>query len=238
VKFFSGASESLANVRLLNDETVAPGDETWLQLRLRDAISLTQRDRFILRFPSPAQTIGGGLIINPHPQKRWKRFQKAIIADLQTRLEGTPSERIVQAADKEVPQKYVHLQKETGYNDDELNSAIEEALSDNKLIHLPDDTFWARSPYQAILGQIDSFINDYHRDFPLRLGIPREELRSRIGLKNALLTILLEVQEHIVSNNNLLKISSHEIRFSQKQEKAIEQLAQTKQSTTFIQRSE
>jgi selenocysteine-specific elongation factor len=83
------------------------------------------------------------------------------------------------------------------------------------------------------LGQIDSIINDYHRDFPLRLGIPREELRSRIGLKNALLTILLEVQEHIVSNNNLLKISSHEIRFSQKQEKAIEQLAQTMQSTPY-----
>lgn len=233
VKFFSGASETIANVRLLNDEAVSPGDKAWLQLRLRDAISLTQRDRFILRFPSPAQTIGGGLIVNPHPPKRWKRFQKTVISDLQTRLEGSPAERIVQAADKESPLKYVHLQKETGYSDDELHAAIEEALSENRLIHLSDDTFWATSRYQAILGQMDSIVQDYHRDFPLRLGISREELRSRLGLKNALLSILLEAQENIVSNGNLLKFASHEIQFTEKQEKAIEQLAQVMQSAPY-----
>lgn len=233
VKFFSGASESIANVRLLNDEALAAGDSGWLQLRLRDAIPLTQRDRFILRYPSPAQTIGGGLIVNPHPEKRWKRFQKTIIADLQTRLEGTPAERITQAADSEIPRKYVHLQQETGYSDTELDSAIEEALSDNRLIQLSDNTFWATSHYQAILGKIDNILQEYHRDFPLRLGIPREELRSRLGIKNALLTILLEVQENIVINGNLLKIASHEIQFTQKQEQAINQLIQAMQSTPY-----
>lgn len=233
VKFFSGASETIANVRLLNDETLAPGNEAWLQLRLRDAIPLTQRDRFILRFPSPAQTIGGGLIVNPHPPKRWKRFQKSVIDDLQTRLEGTPAERIVQAADKEIPQKVVHLQKETGYSDNELDSAIEEALSENRLIHLSDNTFWATTRYQAILEQIDNIVQDYHQAFSLRLGIPREELRSRLSIKNALLAILLEAQENIVANGNLLKIATHEIQFNQKQEKAIDQLAQAMQAAPY-----
>jgi selenocysteine-specific elongation factor len=234
VKFFSGASESIANVRLLNDEALAPGDSGWLQLRLRDAIPLTQRDRFILRYPSPAQTIGGGLIVNPHPEKRWKRFQKTIIADLQTRLEGTPSERVSQAADNDTPLKYVHLQKETGYNDSEMDSAIDAALSKNQLIQLSDATFWAMSRYQAILGQVERILQDYHRDFPLRLGISREELRSRLGIKNALLTILLEAQGNIAINGNLLKIAGHEIQFNPKQEQAIEQLVAVIQSTPYM----
>jgi selenocysteine-specific elongation factor len=233
VKFFSGASESIANVRLLNDESLLQGDSGWLQLRLREAIPLTHRDRFILRYPSPAQTIGGGLIVNPHPEKRWKRFQETIVANLQTRLEGTPAERVTQVADNEIPRKYVHLQKETGYNDEELDSAIEEALSDNRLIQLSDGTFWAMSPYQAILGQSNNILQTYHRDFPLRLGIPREELRSRLGIKNALLTILLEAQENIVANGNLLKIVSHEIQFSQKQEQTINQLVQMMQAAPY-----
>lgn len=170
VKFFSGASATLATVRLLGDETLAPDSSGWIQLRLRDAIPLTQRDRFILRYPSPSQTIGGGLIVNPNPEKRWKRFDSDVLAQLQTRLEGTPSERVIQAADTESPQKYVHLQKTTAYAKSELDNALEEALSDSRLILLSNDTFWAMSRYQSTQLQMIEFVINYHQKKPLRLG--------------------------------------------------------------------
>ena len=90
VKIFCGASESIANVRLLDADTLSPGACGWLQIRLRDPLPLSRGERFILRYPSPAETIGGGLIINAHPGRRLKRFQPEIISELELRLSGTP----------------------------------------------------------------------------------------------------------------------------------------------------
>jgi selenocysteine-specific elongation factor len=74
VDFFVGAAEIPAVVRLLGTETLAPGEEGWLQLRLARPAVVTAGDRFILRQPSPSQTLGGGVIVNPSPQRRWRRF--------------------------------------------------------------------------------------------------------------------------------------------------------------------
>lgn len=234
VKFFSGASETLAHVRLLNTDELAPGAEGWLQLRLRDAIPLTNRDHFILRYPSPAQTIGGGIIVNAHPEGRWKRFREAIVDDLQTRLKGTPSERVTQAADTDTPLKRSHIQKATGYTDIELEAALAEAIAQDRLLHLPDDTYLATSRYQTYLSQMTSIVREYHQTNPLRYGIPREELRSRLSVKNAFLHMLLDGQEAFESNGTVVKLSGHEITFSPKQQAAIAELMEAMNATPYM----
>ena len=233
VKFFSGASETIANVRLLDTEQLAPNSEGWLQLRLRDAIPLTNRDRFILRYPSPAQTIGGGLIVNAQPEQRWKRFQPKIIADLQTRLEGSPAERVTQAADTDTPIKRPNIQKITNYSDAELDAAIATAIRESWLIELPDNTYLAISRYQAYLSQTETIVKEYHHQTPLRLGMPREELRSRLDVKNAFLNMLLVSHTNVVSDGTLVKLESHKIEFSTKQQTAIEKLLNTMQQDRF-----
>jgi selenocysteine-specific elongation factor len=60
VKFFIGAAEVLARVRLLGSEYLLPGEEGWLQLELREAVTAMRGDRYILRRPSPGETLGGG----------------------------------------------------------------------------------------------------------------------------------------------------------------------------------
>ena len=94
VKFFSGASEAVANVRLLDCELLRPGNDGWLQIRLRQALPVARGDRFVLRFPSPAQTIGGGIIVSSQPGRRHRRFQDEIIRQLETLLSGSPAERL------------------------------------------------------------------------------------------------------------------------------------------------
>jgi selenocysteine-specific elongation factor len=233
VKFFSGASETVANVRLLNTNQLEPGAEGWLQLRLRDAIPLTNRDRFILRYPSPAQTIGGGVIVNAHPEARWKRFREAVLEDLHTQLEGSPAERVTQAADNDTPVKRTHLQKATGYIDTEVDVAIAEAIAQHYLLHLPDDTYMTTNRFQAYFAQITSILREYHQTNPLRYGIPREELRSRLSVKNAFLTILLDGQEAFESNRTLVKMRGHEITFSPKQQAAITELLQAMNAAPY-----
>ncbi|HZY44441.1 MAG TPA: selenocysteine-specific translation elongation factor, partial [Anaerolineae bacterium] len=92
VKFFHGAAEVPAHIRLLNDQSIAPGQTTWVQFALREELAVIKGDRFIVRLPSPSITLGGGTVIDPQPGRRHRRFRSDVIARLKTLAQGTPSE--------------------------------------------------------------------------------------------------------------------------------------------------
>lgn len=217
VKFFSGSSETIANVRLLNDESLASGSQGWLQIRLRDELPLSRGDRFILRYPSPPQTLGGGIVVNPNPGRRWKRFQPNIIQDLEMRLDGTPAERLAQAAQGDSPLKLQVLQQKSGYSDAELADALQDALNEALITQLDDNLFWSTVSYSQMSSHTLTEVSIYHEDHPLRLGIPRPELRSRLNIKLNLLDMLIENTEQLIIEHNFVRHINHEIKFSDKQ---------------------
>ncbi len=219
VKIFCGAAESIANVRLLDKERLQAGETGWLQLRLRNAMPLTRGDRFILRYPSPAETIGGGFIVNAHPGRRLKRFQPKVITDLEMRLHGTPGERLSLAAKGEEPQRLGELQKNLGYSDAELSSALEEALGAGLLIPIDDKSFWAAESWQALLHSIVAELSIYHQANPLRLGMLRAELRSRLNIKLSLLDHAISDDERLAADGNFIHLRDHAIIFDADQEK-------------------
>ena len=90
VDLFTGASEIRAYARVLGAEQIEPGQEGWLQLRLDHPVVVVAGDRFILRQPSPSLTLGGGEVLSPTPRRRWRRFDPAVLARLQTLSRGTP----------------------------------------------------------------------------------------------------------------------------------------------------
>ena len=226
VKFFSGACESIANVRLLNTDTLLPGSQGWLQIRLRDALPLSRGDRFILRYPSPAQTIGGGIIVNAHPGGGRKRFQPGMIQELEIRLAGTPAERLALAAGGKTPLKLAELQQRFGGGDEELAAALAAALEEGLLIQMDQRHYWAASSYQELSGQMHAELAAYHQENPLRLGILRAELRSRLKVKISLLDSLIERDERIVSQWNVVRMRRHQIIFSEKQQAQIDHFMQ------------
>lgn len=216
VKFFSGAAESVAHVRLLDVDELPPGQEAWLQLRLETPLALAQGDRFILRYPSPSQTIGGGGIVNPHPARRWKRFQADILDQLATRMNGTPAERLAQTA--RVPEKRSALQKHLGYNTADFEAAVHDGLAQGLLVELPGGELLARGAWDALMRHMLDELRAFHRTAPLRLGMSREELRSRLGLKGATLNALLDMQPEIVAEGERLRLADHAIRFDSAQQ--------------------
>ncbi len=224
VKFYSGTAESTARVRLLGAETLAPGEEGWLQLVLSNPLALVRGDRFILRAPSPAETIGGGEVINAAPGRRWKRFQQDLLLRLETQRQGTPAERLAQAAAGSEPVKRQVLQKATGLENEALNHALEDALRQGLLIAVGDGLYLAGTSVRAVLTRIENELAGFHRAEPLRLGMLREELRSRTGLKLSTLNALLELQDVIVAEGNLLRLTSHTIVFTPQQRAAVDDL--------------
>lgn len=227
VKVFCGAAESVARVRLLETEELPPGADGWLQLRLRDALPLARGDRYILRYPSPAETIGGGVIVNPYPGRRHKRFRRDVIADLQLRLRGSPAERLAQAAASDSPQKPAALRRSLGFSDAEMAAATEEAISAGLLRRCEDGALIAASTWEKLAGKVEAELRAYHQRQPLRLGLRLAELSSRLGLAANILESIIANEDRFVAESRLLRLREHEIIFSAQQRASIEKLMQT-----------
>jgi selenocysteine-specific elongation factor len=86
VKLFVGAAEVLARVRTLGSEVINPGEPGWLQLEMKAPVVVMRGDHYILRRPSPGETMGGGTIIDPNPVGRHKRFTHGLIERQMRRL--------------------------------------------------------------------------------------------------------------------------------------------------------
>lgn len=233
IKFFSGTSEALARIRLLDAEALAPGMSGWVQIALSRPLALAARDHFIIRLPSPAETIGGGLVVNPHPGRRWRRFRTEVIEGLNKRLQGSPAERIAHAADQSAPLRAVELHRLSGYDAAEFDAGLAEALDHQTMIRLRDGTYWSSSRAEAALERIRAELSAYHSQEPLRAGMSREMLRSRLGLSGSVLAALLDLLGDVVSERDVLRLSHHTIRFTTQQQRAADALLQQMSATPY-----
>ncbi|MCY3867605.1 MAG: selenocysteine-specific translation elongation factor [Chloroflexi bacterium] len=233
VKIFCGAAESVARVRLLESDAMAPGSAGWLQIRLPEPMPLSRGDRFILRYPSPAETIGGGVIVNAHPGRRLKRFQPEIIKQMELALSGTPGERLALAAKGDEPQTRSELQKRLGYSDDELSTALAEALSGGLIRQLDAQGYWAAESWQRLSQAIETELSAFHQANPLRLGMPRPALQSRLNTKLGLLDAIVENEEGLTIESGFVRLREHSIRFSDEQSQAAKRVMKALEAEPF-----
>ncbi|HPW99928.1 MAG TPA: selenocysteine-specific translation elongation factor, partial [Sedimentibacter sp.] len=91
--FYTGTSEILTRVVLLDRDELSPGESCYAQLRLEEEVAVRRGDKFIVRFYSPVETVGGGEIIEPVPLKR-KRFDEDLIEELKIKEKGSGADVI------------------------------------------------------------------------------------------------------------------------------------------------
>ncbi len=244
VKFFLGATEMLARVRLLGTEELLPGEEGWLQLELSQPVVAARGDRYILRRPSPGETLGGGGIVDPHPDRRHKRFANETLARLKALAQGSPVEILQQAILSlgAAPLQRVidrsNLEKEKALQAfDELLTAGQLVILDNQgtkspSIHPQGDTLLTSQAFwENFVTRATGEVWLYHKTYPLRQGMPREELKSRLKilvqahprLFNTALHQLV-AQGIIAETGPYVCLPEHEIRFTPQQKQAVEQL--------------
>ena len=236
VKFFLGAAEIPARVRLLGSEELQPGEEGWLQLELDHPVVAVRGDRYILRRPSPGETLGGGSVVDPHPKKRHKRFSAEDLAQLDTLARGTPGEVIFQALHKLGIAPLQEVISSSNLDSDTANQAVQELVSNGQVIPLEENqtnmlapsSLVATRPYwEDLHRQLLQAVDEYHKNYPLRRGISREELKSRLKLStrsyNAVLQRIVALGELQEIGSLVLK-AGHGIRFNPGQQKAVDGL--------------
>ncbi len=228
VKLFVGAAELMARTRIIGAKQIDPGQEGWLQLALMEPAAVLRGDRFILRRPSPGATLGGGWILDPHPGRRYRRFRPEAVARLETLSQGTAAERLLQAIQRLEPTALEQALRQSALTRAEADQALDELLRLDQIIMVGQVVF-SEAGWKVAAERLQRIVADFHAQQPLRLGIPREELRSRLRLAPAAFSALLErahEQGIVVEAKSLVYLPGHEVRFGPAQQQAVEELMQ------------
>jgi selenocysteine-specific elongation factor len=222
VKFFVGASDTIATLRLLGVEELNPGEEGWIQLELRDPAVAVRGDRYILRRPSPGETLGGGVIVDHQPKGRHKRFDEHVLKSLASLIQGTPADVLFEAALALNVASLKEVVARSRLEVENAETALKELLDAGSLMPLEEGTPTTTSDLLVIglphwntwQDKTLQIIEAYHKSYPLRRGIPREELKSRLKLSarvfNALVANYLS-RNLLKESNNFLAQPEHEI---------------------------
>jgi selenocysteine-specific elongation factor len=226
VKLFIGTSETMADVRLLGAENLNPGETGWLQLELRTPVVAVRGDRYILRRPSPGETLGGGSVVDPQPKRRHKRFDKAVLQALDVMAQGSPAEVILQAALALGPSPVKDVITRSRLEGSAAESALKELLDSGQLVSL-EDVAIAASQWSALKESIVTALAVYHETYPLRRGMPREELKSRLKLAPRLFNLIvpkMAAEGVLTESPKWAALPGHVVRFSPFQQVKVDKL--------------
>jgi selenocysteine-specific elongation factor len=187
VKLFIGAAQRIARIRLLGSDELIPGQEGWLQLELDSPIVAARGDRYILRRPSPPATIGGGQVVDAHPERRHRRWDKNVIERLEHYLIGEPRDVLIQTLQRLGPLDWNGLSEAAGMDLEELRHARDQAVGAGEILQLggsseADVIYIGGKTWHQLTERITAVLENYHRENRLRAGMSVEELRSRLKL--------------------------------------------------------
>jgi selenocysteine-specific elongation factor len=219
VRFHTGTSEILGNLILLDREELLAGDSTVAQLRLNSPVTLVKEDRFVIRSYSPIRTIGGGEVLNPIPKKH-KQFHAATIDGLKQLSGQAPSEIISYQVNESgfAGLAFSDLRIVTNVPDKQLDSILQDQLSKKIIIQSDKEnrTFIHNDTLEQIKADMVTYLESYHEAFPLKTGMPKEELKTKFPLTlapklfNLTLNLMIKA-DRIVQDENTVRLAAHTI---------------------------
>jgi selenocysteine-specific elongation factor len=198
VRFHLGTDEIMARVTLLDEygsRQLEPGGRTWAQLRLERPTAAFPGDRFIIRQYSPVITIGGGTVVDNLPTRHRRRQALEMAARLAALAAGGPEERLVIFAE-EAGLKGLAVSTaavRAGLHLKEAGTMLRQLVEQGVLISLGENplTVCPAAVYGELRDTLLTTLEAYHAEQTLRGGMPREELRVRIGAEDGLFRRLL-----------------------------------------------
>lgn len=181
VRVHIGTAEIIGRIRLLEGEELQPGETTYIQFRSESQFVALRGDRFVVRAYSPMQTLGGGIVLETNPIKHRKGDSEAI-ETLKAKEAGTPEDLIATTLQtKRTGILLKDLRQSPGFTPIEVDTALTELFNQNRAEKLPTDRIVDSGHLSSLTSRVSTLLNDYHQKYPLRPGMPKEELRPALG---------------------------------------------------------
>lgn len=179
VHFYHGTKEILAKVILLDKDELEAGESAYVQFRFEEELALKVGDHFVIRFYSPLETIGGGVVLDANPVKH-RRNQAAVINSMAIKENGTKKEKVYLAICEQGKNlkdaNYIrdHIGKEPITK--ELNKLVEEKA----IVQLNDSLYLSKEYLGLLKTRLLKMLREYHKAYPLKEGMNREEVRGKL----------------------------------------------------------
>ena len=231
VRVHAGTSEILARVLLLEEPELEPGKTAFARIRLEAPLVALPGDRFVIRSYSPMVTIGGGTLLDIAPP-RFKRKAPALVAHLTLLRDGAPDavveEHIRHAGGGGV--RVAALSGRVPYGPERLRALLEGLQAAGRVAAVDRDWYVHPESMTRLRALALAALEQFHRAFPLRSGMSREELRGRAGAADErVFGHLLETltAEGIVrTERDKVRLAAHEVRLNPEQQKVIDRVEQ------------
>ena len=198
VKLFLGSSETTARIRLLGSQGLKPGESAFIQLRTDHAVVASKGDRFILRLPSPSETLGGGMVLDPEPGRVYKRFDTENLDRLDSMFSGNDNELINQILTTLKVTNLTALAQKSALPMEEVSQIVSTMLERGEVIGLGNSrdirkiTLISPAYWQTLYQDSLEILTDFHQSNPYKAGMPREELRTELNLSQVLFDQVLD----------------------------------------------
>jgi selenocysteine-specific elongation factor len=226
ITFHTGAAEVAGKVRLLDRNKLAPAESGWAQILLNHPVAVVTGDLFIIR--SSRGTLGGGAIIDTQP-RRHRRFQPSVIQNLEVREKGSPEDILLATLENNQPAELTTILSASSLSPDAANEALQRLASGNRVVMLgserPRALLYTANGWARLREEAKRTVQSHHRQFPLRIGMPREELRSRLNIpqqhfSNALQGLVEEGA--LVEERSLVRLPSHTVELTVREQAEVD----------------
>jgi selenocysteine-specific elongation factor len=224
VKVFHLAAERMGRVRLLGADELLPGESGYIQIEFSKPIVVESFDRFIMRRPSPGETIGGGTVIQIAVKRRYKRLNSETIQKLMALHIGSYQEKLLEKLSSLPGFTLEEIRISNASIDYDLLQELNLLIENNHVLDLmpgvtrPEQKrFIARNQWDIFCNRLLKLVEDYHTQFPLRVGIQKDELKSKLKMNVQWIDLLIDqarVYSEIVDNNGFISLPTHTINYS------------------------
>jgi len=195
---YTGTSEILCRVVLLDRDELSPGESCFAQLRLEEEIAVRRGDKFIIRFYSPMETIGGGEIIEPVPTKK-KRFDENLLEELKVKEKGSNTdviEKIIRENSKLIPSA-AEIATITALTEEEIKINMEILEEEDKItiLRLKNDIYTYHKDYERDFEEkIEKYLFRFHEENKYKKGVKKSEIKSKFfsKIKQPVFDLLLQ----------------------------------------------
>lgn len=197
IRLHVGTVEGLGKIYLLEkNKPLQPGEDAYVQFRLRDPIVAAPGDRFVARLHSPLETIGGGEILD---RSRWRlKSGKSRVIDLLHEKEsalGSPKMLLANCVQDTGHQATgeKELAVRCGLHTEEAKGFVDELIAEGTLVRASraGSLLSAKRLEEAqadVLGRAES----YFRENPRSLSLDKLQLRQALGADEVFFQDLLK----------------------------------------------
>lgn len=184
VRFYIATQEAIGRITVLGAKELAPGDEAYVQFRFETSVIVQNGDRYILRFYSPMETLGGGMVLNPHPRRHRQATMRESIKNLGVLEKGTTEEKLALFI---VGKGLAGMEENDiigtiALDKQEIAAALA-ALTQKKVVLRVDTVYVHLSHLATLEKKAIDLIRQYHQDNPLKPGLDKEELKGMLRMR-------------------------------------------------------